>query len=379
MLLACYAVLGWPLFRGWFFRVEPYHRRHKPHSAIQPHRTQWRLGNMGQLSLGRPSCAGVSCRVAGQNVPVFDFTKLKNGTMTVFWGTITIPFTGHSVYVFFANQDDVNCAISLDGVSVSQYKATGGASGAESQSVLGYQNTTLEDVAHTLTITTNNNAASDDSVIDFDAIIYSTGGTVSAVPSSGSSTQAAASSSSTGGTTGGSLPTAAPALTPARHTKSPVGPAVGGVIGGLLFLAVLLFLIHRAIQLRKRAAAAAANTTFVPISPITPFVLPVVEPTYPSDKTPFPPPHSELTTSDVGVTTTSPTYTSPTAAADTDPTVESQHLASRLDFIEARFRQLEQLALSSNPNSNSNSSSTAHPNPNGGEEATSPRPPSYSA
>jgi glucose dehydrogenase len=75
--------------------------------------------------------------------------------------------------VFFANQDDVNCAISLDGVSVGQYKATGGASGAESQSVLGYQNTTLEDVAHTLTITTNNNAASDDSVINFDAIIYS--------------------------------------------------------------------------------------------------------------------------------------------------------------------------------------------------------------
>lgn len=75
--------------------------------------------------------------------------------------------------MFFANQDDVNCAISLDGVSVSQYKATGGASGAESQSVLGYQNTTLQDVAHTLTITTNNNAASDDSVINFDAIIYS--------------------------------------------------------------------------------------------------------------------------------------------------------------------------------------------------------------
>lgn len=98
MLLAIYAVLGWLYFAAG--AAVSNHTIDDTSPIVQYNH----IGPNGDLGIwvscpsDDPVGAGVSCRVAGQNVPVFDFTKLKNGTMTVFWGTITIPFTGAPVY-----------------------------------------------------------------------------------------------------------------------------------------------------------------------------------------------------------------------------------------------------------------------------------------
>ncbi|KAK6984062.1 hypothetical protein R3P38DRAFT_374644 [Favolaschia claudopus] len=186
-----------------------------------------------------------TCRISGQASNVFDFSKLQNGTMTVFWGTITVPFSGHSVYVYFANQDDVKCEILLDNVKVGDYIRFGGASGAASRSIMGYSNTTLNDGPHELKVTNINNDRQDTSVINFDGIEFTTGGavSVSSAPQSSSST--------------GTISSPSASITPpSASTKSspPIGAIVGATVGCILLLLFLLFLLLFLRKRRRRAS-----------------------------------------------------------------------------------------------------------------------------
>ncbi|KAJ7126230.1 hypothetical protein C8R44DRAFT_122175 [Mycena epipterygia] len=93
-----------------------------------------------------------------------NYSEMMAGTMTSVAGTITIPFTGRSVSVFFATMHKISCAFHIDGDNAGsfQHNSTQPARG----NILGYSNTSLPNGAHELVIISEQG-----SVMDFDGLV----------------------------------------------------------------------------------------------------------------------------------------------------------------------------------------------------------------
>ncbi|KAJ7715018.1 hypothetical protein DFH07DRAFT_863034 [Mycena maculata] len=227
-----------------------------------------------------------------------------NRTMTVQLGSIAIPFTGKAVYVFFADLDPANCTLSIDNIVVGKYIADPGCADQPGpctlNSILGYQNTSLQDGSHTLVIDPGSGAVSDDepATIDFDGVIYSSSG-----QNSSSSAASPTSSSSTNSQTGTSL-----VLSPTRSRKKLIATGIGISVAGIFLIGTVVF-VGFCVRHKRRHATALVSA---------PFLGEEEKPEGPTQQS--------------------------------DPSLESSDraessLVTRLDIIEARFQRLESLAL----------------------------------
>ncbi|KAJ7210988.1 hypothetical protein C8J57DRAFT_311201 [Mycena rebaudengoi] len=125
---------------------------------------------------------------------------LHNHTSTITAGAILLSFTGHALYVFL----DVigSCTFTLDGTRVGRFENNR----TDWQSHLAYSNTSILDGPHLLLIS----PAQPNNWIGFDYIEY---------------------------TTGSNAPAGSNA--PSRSRKPRVGAIIGGVLGGVAFIAAM--------------------------------------------------------------------------------------------------------------------------------------------
>ncbi|KAJ6629921.1 hypothetical protein B0H10DRAFT_1985829 [Mycena sp. CBHHK59/15] len=197
-------------------------------------------------------------------------SMIGGGFSDVQAGTFVVPFTGSAVYVFVATLRSTQCRFLLHGenVAVFYHPPT-----QPAVSVLGYSNTTIPNGLHIISIATESGIW-----IDFDGIIYSSDDeetssvNASVSPSQSSSTQPLAISTltpSSGSSThtsssDGSAPTSSStsiADTVSPQKKSSVAAIAGGVVGGVLLIAALLF---GCVFLRRRVARKNISLNDVP-------------------------------------------------------------------------------------------------------------------
>ncbi|KAJ7501583.1 hypothetical protein B0H11DRAFT_2224460 [Mycena galericulata] len=177
------------------------------------------------------------CLLPGGPATDFDYSVLIQGTLTFILGTVTVPFTGQAVYVYFANAQPMNFSLLLDNAVVGQYVGVSGCQGQVgdpcpfSRSILGYQNTSLQEIHHVLTIVTNTPPIP----MAFDGIIHSSNGT------------------------GSSMPSNTPSGVPTVPTSTPIAPIAGGAAAGVVLIAALSLCIWR-----KRRAARPLHLTPTP-------------------------------------------------------------------------------------------------------------------
>ncbi|KAJ6468482.1 hypothetical protein C8R47DRAFT_1302465 [Mycena vitilis] len=112
-------------------------------------------------------CTSSGCNTSSKaNTPAPDYTQLINGTVTsIAAGTVTIPFTGTSVWVFFVPIHKFGCAFNIDGRDTGTFEQNSTESGRGN--ILGFSNTSLANRAHELTIISKHG------VLDFDGLTYS--------------------------------------------------------------------------------------------------------------------------------------------------------------------------------------------------------------
>ncbi|KAJ6593091.1 hypothetical protein B0H19DRAFT_1224728 [Mycena capillaripes] len=111
-------------------------------------------------------CGSNTCSTSAQNCDCpSSFETMIAGTMTSVAGEITIPFTGNSVWVFFASMHKIRCAFHIDGEDVGSFQHNATQSGQGS--ILGYRNTSLPSGSHNLVIISEQGGFT-----DFDGLIY---------------------------------------------------------------------------------------------------------------------------------------------------------------------------------------------------------------
>ncbi|KAJ7189019.1 hypothetical protein C8R46DRAFT_1244399 [Mycena filopes] len=172
-------------------------------------------------------CNANSCSSSNGTCCQADFNQLLEGTATSVAGQITVPFTGTSVWVFFAATHKIGCAFHLDGKDAGsfQHPATSPGGG----NVLGYNNSALSNGPHELVIISEQGAPT-----DFDGLIYEY---LLHLETSESNTTASGS------------PTSSSTSTP-RPSGKRKGIIVGSVLGSSIF--VLLVVSATVVFLRRR-------------------------------------------------------------------------------------------------------------------------------
>ncbi|KAJ6598547.1 hypothetical protein B0H10DRAFT_2085714 [Mycena sp. CBHHK59/15] len=208
------------------------------------------------------------CYAPSDNPPGIDYTKLINGTMTMLVGTITVPFNGSAIYVFFATLDDTSCTLQIDGQEVGSFTHH---SSVTDGSVLGYSNISLANAPHTLSITSFDNA------MDFDGIIYSTGENPATAHTASSNSIKSSTSTPSQLSSSTSMPRASGSQSPASSSPGPdtklvAAAAAGGVVGAIVLIGALLFVwcIYRRRRMRARRLDASVDAPFMGIGENSP-------------------------------------------------------------------------------------------------------------
>ncbi|KAJ7479858.1 hypothetical protein FB451DRAFT_1395415 [Mycena latifolia] len=174
------------------------------------------------------NCSTLSCDASATNPNpcpgVFADGANRTFTLTDVGGCqIKIPFTGSAVYAFLDCPSDAQCEFEIDDTGTHpNIRPTIN----EDTTGLSYFNKSVPNGTHMLVVTAVNQ-------VEFDSVIYSFDDAVTQVVSS-------ATSSSTISTS--SPPTSSVHLTRLDKSKPPIAGIVGGILGGLVLIAVLAML-----------------------------------------------------------------------------------------------------------------------------------------
>ncbi|KAJ7633651.1 hypothetical protein DFH06DRAFT_689960 [Mycena polygramma] len=173
-------------------------------------------------------CTSSGCNTSSKaNIPAPDYTQLINGTVTSITGTITIPFTGTSVWVFFVRIHKFGCAFNIDGRDTGTFQQNSTEPGRGN--VLGFSNTSLANGAHELTIISKHG------VLDFDGLTYSSDVEASSTPSAPSA-----------------LPSTPSTLSSPAISRKRDAAIIGSVVGGFLLILSIVLAVSLLWRRRRR-------------------------------------------------------------------------------------------------------------------------------